>query len=73
MDPADVEPTCILLENLQQSGNLQPKLVGFTVEKLMTSIESKSKLLTMEHISNLYLTLSRVQEIYVNSQEPAAL
>ena len=72
-DPADVEALCLLISNLQVTSNLDPKFLGLIVEKLTSSIDAKSKHLTMEHVSRLYLALSRVQEVYVESGEPAAM
>ena len=72
-DVFDVEPLCLLIGSQNVSNNLDPKFLGFIIEKLITSIDVGSKVFTIEHISKLYIALSRVKEVYVNSDEAGSM
>ena len=70
LEEHDVDPICLLIGSLHVSGSLTPQLLGVMVERFSKSLQSRY--LSIEQYSKLYISLSRVQKIYVDSSESAA-
>lgn len=67
----EIESVCLLIGSLHISENLTPEFLGLVVQKLNNSL-LLSKILTLDEYSKMYLSLSRVYKIYVDSAENAA-
>ena len=70
LEPHDVDPLCLLIGSLNVSGSLSPQMLAVLVERFSKSLQSQY--LSIEKCAKLYISLSRVQKIYVESSESAA-
>lgn len=70
LEPHEIDPLCLLIGSLHVSGSLTPQHLGAIIERFSKSL--KQGFLSIEQYSKLYISLSRVQKIYVDSNESAA-
>ena len=68
IDKTEVESICLLIGSLHLSGQLEPKFLGQVINTFKASCDG----LSVSQVSKLYLAISKVIEVYVESNESAA-
>ena len=70
VNKVDVEPLCLLIGSLHISESLDGQTLGVIINSFKTSVVES--VLSVSEISKLYLAISRVYEIYIQSAESAS-
>lgn len=70
MAPGDIDSLCLLIGSLHVTEDLEASFLAHVVEKFKDALAKDE--LTLRQVAKLYLSLSRVHKIYVESTESAS-
>lgn len=70
MAPGDIDSLCLLIGSLHVTENLEPSFLARVIKKFQGALAKDE--LSLRQVAMLYLSLSRVHKIYVESTESAA-